>query len=516
MDASSTYSPTGGRSISHKLTFHHLALFAAALIAAFLLLYRLADYPTLWYDEGSHLHVAKNYALNGIYADYSSEGIRYYGPAIGVGPTVMLPVAAAFRAFGVSIPLARLVMVVYALLALAALYALGRRLLKRWGALAAVALIFVSPGTDFVYNARNVLGEVPGLFFAALGLWLWLGPGARRFSVQLAVGVLMGLACITKNQIALVVLPGMLLTWIADLVWYKQRGWRTFVVPGVVAGLMFAGWMYIVLITLGEKGDLQANLATLRSATAGAFFQLRLSSLERAVKFLFDSSVFGVMFVPAVLYGLVLSLRRNETGQRYGTVMLFILVATGMFMTSLAWPRYGFMALALAGFLVIRLFQDLTAAIRFDREGLRTLLTGDKAAVGALLLAWVVAAFVLPTYNTARAVMGGGNSGYELAQYLNKNVPQDAIIETWEQELAVLTDHNYHYPPQIVLAYSVAETWDGGQPANELYDFRDTVNPDYVILGEFGKYTRIYPPQRLQNYERIYTVGVYDVYQRKP
>ncbi|MBI5667357.1 MAG: glycosyltransferase family 39 protein [Chloroflexi bacterium] len=516
MDASSAYSQTGDRALSRGLKLHRIALVMGIMIAAWLLLYRLADYPTPWYDEGSHLHVAKNYALNGIYADFSSDGIRYYGPAIGVGPTVMLPVAAAFRAFGVSIPLARLVIVVYGLLALVALYTLGRRLLSPWGALAAVALVLVSPGADFVFNARTVLGEVPGLFFTALGLWLWLGPGARRLPVQIGVGVLMGLACITKNQIALVVLPGMLLAWVADLVWYKQRGWRMFVVPGIIAGLMFAGWTYLVLIALGKQGDLQANLATLRSATSGAFFQLRLSSLERAVRFLFDSGVFGMMLVPAVLYGVVLSLRRSEAGQRYGTVLLFILVALGMFMTSLAWPRYAFLALALAGFFVVRLVEDLTAGLRLDRQGWRAALSGEKAAIAALALAWAIAVYVLPLYSTASAVLRGGSaSAYQLAQYLDANVPTDALIETWEQELAVLTDHTYHYPPQIVLAYAVAETWDGAPPAHELYDFHQQVNPQYVIVGEFGKYTNLYPPDRLQDYDLIHSVGAYDVYRRR-
>src|SRR5215213_7573358 len=76
------------------------------VVTLFLMLYQLADYPIPWYDEGSHLHVAKNYALQGIYADSSSEGYRSFGPAVGVGPTIMLPIAAIFKFVAVSIPLA--------------------------------------------------------------------------------------------------------------------------------------------------------------------------------------------------------------------------------------------------------------------------------------------------------------------------------------------------------------------------------------------------------------------------
>ena len=34
----------------------------------------------------------------------------------------------------------------------------------------------------------------------------------------------MGLACITKNQYAFFILPSLLVNWIADMLWYRQRG----------------------------------------------------------------------------------------------------------------------------------------------------------------------------------------------------------------------------------------------------------------------------------------------------
>jgi len=69
----------------------------AAAAVVFLAVYRLADYPITWFDEGSHLHVPKALSSLGVYADYSSDGLRYFGPTLGVGPTVMLPIAAVFK-----------------------------------------------------------------------------------------------------------------------------------------------------------------------------------------------------------------------------------------------------------------------------------------------------------------------------------------------------------------------------------------------------------------------------------
>lgn len=521
MSASTVYEVVGSRPVSRSQLAHRVALVGVALAAAFLLFFRLADYPAPWYDEGSHLHVAKNYALNGIYADYSSEGLRYYGPAIAVGPTVLLPISAVFEVFGISIPLARVVIVVYGLLALAALYGLGRQLLNPWPALAAVVLLLVSPGVDFVFNARTVLGEVPGIFFLATGLWLWLGPNGRRLPVQIAVGILLGLTCVTKNQFALFVLPALLLSWIADLVWYKRRGWRYFVVPGVIAGLIFAGWTYTVLIALGGQSDLASNLATLRTATAGAFFQFKLSALQDAITQLIGGSVYGSLFFPALLYGLLLALRRSsETSQRYGIVTIFILGALGIYVTSIGWPRYAFPAVVLTSFLVLRLVQDLTDNFTFNRSAWRDLLRGENATpavlVGLIVVVWAATVYLLPAYANLNMVMRNGRSdAYAAAQYLDTSIPKDALIETWEQELAVLTDHNYHYPPQIVLAQFVAQEWSGGPLARELYDFRDYGPPDYVVMGEFGKYAYLYPPDRMLDYELIHTVGVYDIYKRK-
>src|SRR5512134_3242270 len=86
----------------------------AALIglALFLALVNLPYAPSTWFDEGSHLHVPKTLVQHGVYADISSEGYRYYGPTVGVGPTVMLPVALVFKFFGVGLAQGRSVIVI--------------------------------------------------------------------------------------------------------------------------------------------------------------------------------------------------------------------------------------------------------------------------------------------------------------------------------------------------------------------------------------------------------------------
>lgn len=499
----------------------YVILVVMALVALYALFTRLDEYPRPWYDEGSHLHVAKNYALNGIYADYSSEGNRPFGPAIGVGPTVLLPIAWLFKPLGVSIPTARLLIAFYGLLTLIAFYGLASRLLNFPSTVLAWLLLFLSPGVDFIFHSRTVLGEIPGLFFLCTALWLWLRPGTAGIVRLALVGLLMGLACVTKNQYALFILPALFVNWMADLFWYKKRGWMYFVIPGILAGLLFAGWTYITVIRLGEGTNFSENLATLRTASAGAFIVLSQASLERAVRFLLDSSVYAALFVPAFLYGLLLSLRRDEQGQRNGMVMIFIAVGSALFGLSLAWPRYAFAPLALAAIFAARLIFDFTIAWRFDWKSWRGVLRGEQVALpliaSLVVVGWVAIALIVPMYSQLHSVAThGAGDAYQIAEWLNANVPADATIETWEQELGVLTNHNYHYPPQVVLAYSVAEKWEGGPYASDLYDFRDYGTPDYLVVGTFDKYADIYTTDRIGDYECITSIGDYDVYQHLP
>ncbi len=87
-------------------------------------------------------------------------------------------------------------------------------------------------------------------------------------------------------------------------------------------------------------------------------------------------------------------------------------------------------------------------------------------------------------------------------------------VPAWEQELSVLSDHQFHNPPQIVLAKSVAAEWFDEAPVSESYDFREEVDAQYVIIGPFAKYTNLYPPDRLTEFELLESVGAYDIYHR--
>lgn len=489
-------------------------------ITLFLLLYHLDGYPMPWYDEGSHLHVAKNYALQGVYADSSSEGYRPFGPAVGVGPTVMLPIAAMFKLGSVSIVNARLLIVLYSLLTLLLIYIIALRMTSWPYALLAVILLLFTSSIRYQYYSRTVVGEVPGMFFLMLGLALWMHPRGRTLLGLVLVGILIGLSTITKNQYAFFILPSLFVCWMADLFWYKKRGWRYFVIPGLISGLMFGAWLFIVIIKLGQGNNFAENLATLQAAGMGAFIVIDSESIPRVVSFLADEKLYGGLFIPTLLYGVLTSLRRDEQSQQRGIIALFLIVSTALFAISLGWDRYAFGPVVLSVLFVVLLIRDLVGLVNLNE--LRQLkLTSTKTTPvallsGTLLVGWIAVALLIPLYSRFHDITALGNTdAYRVAEWLEANVPKTALIETWEQEQGVLTDRNIHYPPQRILAYSVAETWQNGAPVGDYYNFHDYVDPDYVVTGPFSDYTMLYSEDQLKSYEIVKQFGPYTIYHKR-
>ncbi|HEX2908928.1 MAG TPA: glycosyltransferase family 39 protein [Phototrophicaceae bacterium] len=490
----------------------------------FLLFYRLDYYPNPWYDEGAYMKVAKNYAYNGVYADYSSEGNRFFGPVISTGPTVILPVSMMFSVFGPSVFAARTVPALYAALMLLILFFLARQLTgSRTAGILAVVLVFTAPGVDFQYYARIIIGEIAGISFLLGALWFWLKPGKIPVQQLLIVGLLFGLACVTKTQFATFILPALLLAWIVDLVWYKQRPWFYYVIPGITAGIITFGWLFFAIAVLGGSDVIAENWTAFRFASTNAF-SLSFASMRRAMDFLTSHGVYGGLLLSGLLYTGLLALRRTTEGQLWGVFLLFLAGSGMMYLIAVPeWTRYALPALVLGTIPLLQLVVRLAANLPFQKLSLRGMLAGQEiqgvALLGILVSALVLSMIIAPLARMANNTLRHGEyeAAYNVAAYIRANIPPDALIETWEKELSIITDHTFHYPPQLIeLTMGDDMFREDTDHSKKTYDFRNYVTPDYVIAGPFSKWVNIYKPETLreQGYKLIYTYYLYDIYQR--
>lgn len=488
----------------------------------FLVFFNLSSYPVTWFDEGSHLHVPKTLVQTGVYADKSSEGFRYYGPTVGVGPTVFLPIAAAFEVFGIGLLQARVVMALYLLAAIAIFYVMARQFGGATLAGVALALLVTSRGADILGNGRQVLGEVPGIFFMVAGLVLWFSawekPDWKRLT---GAGLLLGLSLVTKNQYLIVVGPGLGLAFLANLFYYKSVPQKVFLITGIVTVLTYVAWQAYQIVYLGPATASQ-NWAFFRQATADSALIFSPSLMKRAVTQLLDLNVYLGLLLPALAYGFVLSLPRRRDGLKWG--VLFFLIAANLIwyvFASISWLRYAFPALAFSSLLVAKLFSDLTGGFHLELAKLwQTLRKGEGIATGyalrSILLVWLAAMILVPlAQNLKDIVRPPFNAPAAMAAYMNANVDKSALVETWEPEMGFLTDHNYHFPPPQLLYVANSYIWLGKTPPSAQYDFVQKNLPDYVLVGAFSSWVQLYPMDFLAtHYKLVTSIGGYELYAR--
>lgn len=497
-----------------------IAMIAMGVFILLLAVYNLTDYPVTWFDEGSHLHVPKTLLRFGVYADYSSEGFRYYGPTVGVGPTVMLPVAAVFKLFGIGLFQARLIMALYLLATIYVFYRLAVILGGQRLAWVATALLIASRGISLLEYGRQVLGEVPGLFFVVAGLGVWFATWEKATWRQLSgVGLLLGLAMVTKNQYLLVLVPTLGLAWLANLLYYRAAPQRIFIIPGVIAGACFALWQVYMILYLGPA-TASENLAALRTTTAGAALVFSPDLMWRSLQELLSLKVYLGWLAPVLIYSFLVVLPRRRESQQWGILLILIVVNLVWYVVaSISWLRYAFPGLVMASLFVARFFFDLTDGFQLKltafwqslREGQST---WAKQALNFALLLWLAAMIVIPLAQTTKQIIWPEfNAPAAMAAYLDKHVAPDALIETWEPEMGFLTDHNYHFPPQLLLNTAVGHMWLGKPSPAQEYSFVQDESPEFVLVGLFARWVGLYPQDWLAgHYTLVTTIGGYELY----
>ena len=195
-----------------------------AVVLAFTLLfslYKLTEAPPTWYDEGMIVQLSMNMVLHGTLATQVAPGDFASAAYTSTGFPVTVPIAVSFALFGISLASARAVMVVYIVLLLCASYYFLERLAGKRIALFSAALL--ATFAPLYGNGKNVLGEVPGLFFFILSLtfaYKMFEEGKWTKKNALLAGIFFGL-CVATKPTFLVLGPAALIA--LGYVWFYER-----------------------------------------------------------------------------------------------------------------------------------------------------------------------------------------------------------------------------------------------------------------------------------------------------
>lgn len=130
---------------------------------AYLSLFKLTESPPVWYDEGIYNQIAISQAVYGQQGiQVAPETLVSSGFVTGGFPFIF-PIAFSLDLFGIGIFQARIVMFIFIVGLFGVIFYLSKLLFGYKKALVSLLLIVTFP---IIYgNGKNVLGEIPGLFY---------------------------------------------------------------------------------------------------------------------------------------------------------------------------------------------------------------------------------------------------------------------------------------------------------------------------------------------------------------
>jgi hypothetical protein len=337
------------------------------------------------------------------------------------------------------------------------------------------------------------------------------------------------------------------LLMIFDRSFYRQRRLGYLLMLGITAIACYGLWLGWQRLYFGAdvfSENLQ-KLSQMASASSG----FNRKWIGDAIKLLVGPGASHFYFfwgLLSLLYVIPLGLRRTREAFLLAFMWLFTVLWLAYFVFwILPIPRYLLPAAALTTMFVAKLAYDLARGFMVAGRGfwpaMRQYITGradlpPSALVVLGTLVGLTSFALLVGYELQRTVREGVldkvgiqsaivltppqlEVPQQVADFLNQNADREAVIETWERELGILTDHNYHYPDQLMLAKIDNALYRGGDQNYSLgAEYFNSARPEYVITGWFGRLYKVYDIDFLNNHGQIIASfgdgdWRYDVYQ---
>ena len=248
------------------------------LVIVFFSLFHITESPPFGFDEGWAFHLATNISRVGESVTQFSPGHLERSSIISVGYPLLYPLAFWFKLFGGGILQARLMMVLYMFGFVFVSFTFLRRIYGNAIALSSIALLSTFP--PFYTFGKEIIGEVPVLFFFVLSLLclhLAFGNPRRKLFWLIMAGFSVGL-CVASKTMALALIPvlfvGAFLAFRKGLATWKDIG-----IVAVSTLLPIVVWVFTNFApgdTLASILNYYTNPSVLTNKTSTFFVNLRM------------------------------------------------------------------------------------------------------------------------------------------------------------------------------------------------------------------------------------------------
>lgn len=192
-------------------------------VGLFFSTYKLTESPPIWFDEGNYIQTAINLANYGQQAIQTAPGELISTNHLTAGYPLLYPLSLSFKYFGVGLFQARIIMAIFIAALILVSYLLVKKLFGfRMAVFASLLLVTFPP----IYgHGKNVMGEVPGLFFLILFLFFLYkieNNNFQKVKYYIYAGLSAGL-CIATKPIFIILLPALVIT---ILFYIKKINWN--------------------------------------------------------------------------------------------------------------------------------------------------------------------------------------------------------------------------------------------------------------------------------------------------
>jgi hypothetical protein len=505
------------------------------LLALFPALINLERIPPLWWDEGWTLSVARNWVEHQHYGLYQN-GEPYSAGLSGAFP-VIAPIALSFKLFGVGIWQGRIVGLLLTFGALVLLYCLAFKLYNRSvadGTLGVVLLVYGSWQVQTIFWGRQVLGEMPAVFYLLAG-YVSLLVALRWHPLFLFVAALMwGIALQTKLQ----VLPFWLVSMLLPLgMAFFKRHYRyvTWLALGFGGALLVSALLpWVQRWIIGPAYIPKPSIDGLFQATAFVLVPMvRQLAWERVL-------AYGMPALLGLLYAAWAMLWGDSKLGGYDAAAKLVRLAIWSLAGSwyawyvflaIWWERYFFPSIFLSSMFLSAFLYHLTSHYNFrmllkqafttfrrDKPlSIQDIVMTTRGVAGLLVTGWIcVLAFLSVIIYFLLYTRIPDSSPIDVARYLDMNTPPGAMIETYESEIMFLVNRPVHFPPenyQVELHYPTYFGIDRPITYDALI-----ADPDYLVTGPYSDAIhlgRLYAPVLASGDFRLIAVfPAYKIYAR--